>query len=139
MLRALASRQRACASDRGAAAIELLGMLPILLGLALVLWQGLLAFSAASAADRAARDVARELAAGRATPASVTEVLTTSLPGWLEGGARVRTGPGGSCDAGNAAPATRVTVCLQVPLIAPAVSSPWQVAATAEMPRGASR
>lgn len=107
-------------SDRGSAAVELAGMLPLMLLAAVLVWQALLITSTTNAAEHAARNASRAAAMGEAAqPAALAAV-----PTWLRDDARVqRRGP------------TAVTVEITVPLVAPGVSSPWRISRDAELPR----
>jgi pilus assembly protein CpaE len=106
--------------DRGSAAVELVGMLPLLLLAAVLVWQALLVTSVTTAAEHAARNASRAAAMGDAAqPAALA-----AMPAWLRDDARVqRSGP------------TAVTVEIGVPLVAPGVSSPWRISRAAVLPR----
>lgn len=126
------------AGEEGAAAAELLGMLPLLLMLTLLVWQGLLAGAAAGAASRAARDVSRAIGQGRVVAASDAEAVALhGVDTWMRAHTTVHVGPGSDCGAGStvAGGTTRVVVCVQIPVLLPRLASPWQVRGVAELPR----
>jgi TadE-like protein len=106
-------------SDRGSAAVEFLGFLPILLLVALAGVQlGLLAYVGTQAGG-AARTAARtdDSGAGQA-----------SMSGWLRGGATVSVSEGGD--------SVTATVTIKVPSVLPGISIVDPVVRRATMPRG---
>ena len=106
--------------DRGSAAVELAGMLPLLLLTAVLVWQVLLIVSTATAAEHAARNASRAVGVGgRAGPAG-----RAALPAWLRDDATIEAGGG-----------TAVTVRIAVPVVAPGVTLPsWTVSRDAVLP-----
>ena len=124
--------------DRGVAAAELLGFLPVLLLVALGLGQGLVAGAASAAAHRAARDASRAVAAGGATPAQIDAIVRRSVGAWLADRVVVEVGPQPRCDD-DPGPwrGTAVVVCVDVPVLAPGAGAGWEIRAGATLPRAA--
>lgn len=111
-------RCRAPARDRGAAALEFVGVLPLLLLAALVALQfGIVGWTVVSA-NQAARDAARAATLGRDPRAAAQ----AALPGTLE--AVVSGGPGGSSH--------RYTITVPIPSVIGV--SLGSVSRTVEMP-----
>lgn len=111
-------------SERGATAIEFVGLLPYLLFALLAVWQLLLVGAAATAAEHAARNASRGESIGKRPDVVAVE----ALPQWLRPGAEV-------VDHDRS---TRVTVRVQVPILVPAWrSTRFAVARDAELPRTA--
>jgi hypothetical protein len=108
-------------SEQGTAAVELIGMLPLMLLAALLVWQALLITSAATAAEHAARNASR--AASTAQPVDAAGL--SAVPSWLRDDTLVQR------DSGS----TEVTVRITVPLVAPGLASPWTVVREADLPR----
>lgn len=77
---------RSTAGQRGQATVEFVALLPVLVAVALALWQAVLAGQAASLAASAARAAARAQAVGGEARAGARSVL----PARLERGLRVR-------------------------------------------------
>lgn len=100
--------------ERGSMAIELVGMVPLLVLVTILCVQGFLAAATAGAAQKAARDGARADTLGRDGPAAAR----ASLPGWV-GDTRVYQGSAakGSCGA------TCYRVEVEVPLVVPGLST----------------
>lgn len=98
--------------DRGQAAIEVIGFLPILLALALGVVQLGLAAYAAQQAGTAARAAARtaSLDEPRATPAAAGRA---AISGWLADGASITVSQGGGV--------ARATASVDIPSILPGV------------------
>lgn len=108
-------------SQRGQASIELIGMLPILLLSALLVWQLLLAAYAVTSAENAARNASRAQALGD----DGEEVGEDSLSFGLDDGAEVRV------------EGDRATVRVRVPIVVPGISSDaLSVERDAELPSG---
>ena len=105
--------------QRGQAAIELLGALPVLLVVAAALCQLLAVGYAAVLAGNAAEAGALAVAAR----ASGVESARRALPGWTRGRASVRVRGG------------RVTVNLRPPSLLPVASRAFEVASTAVVAR----
>ena len=106
-------------AERGQAAVELIGALPVLLVLGLALAQLLAVGYAAVLAGNAAEAGALALAARADAEASVRN----ALPGWSRSGASVRVRGG------------RVTVRLRPPALVSALSRELEVASTASVTR----
>jgi pilus assembly protein CpaE len=103
------------AGERGQVAVETMGVLPILLGLALVLWQvGLLGYTFVLA-GHSAREGARALATGE----DEARAVRADVPGAWKDGLR--------CEVGDA----RVKVSLAVPALVPGLTTPVRVPASA--------
>jgi len=105
--------------ERGQAAVELLGALPVLIGLGLAVAQLLAVGYAAVLAGNAAEAGALALAARADPEASVRN----SLPGWSRARASVGVSDG------------RVTVRLRPPALVSALASKLEVASTASVAR----
>jgi hypothetical protein len=105
--------------ERGQAAVELIGALPVLLALGMALAQLLAVGYAAVLAGNAAEAGALALAARADAEASVRR----ALPGWSRAGAIVRVGGG------------QVTVRLRPPSLLNALSRKLEVASTASVAR----
>lgn len=105
-------------SERGSAAIELLGMLPLLLLAALAAWQLLMVAFVMTTAENAARVASRAASLGRPGEASAR----ASVRGWLHE------------DVSAAVDGTRVVVSIRVPLVFPGLPSPVVVSRSAELP-----
>jgi len=99
--------RRGLARERGQVSVELLGMLPLLLISALLVWQLLLAGYAVNSAENAARNASRAEGLGK----DGEEAAKDSLSFGLEKGAKVQ------IDGDKA------TVSVRVPIVAPGVSS----------------
>jgi pilus assembly protein CpaE len=99
----------------GQAAVELVALLPVLLGLLACVWQAVLAGHAGLAAGSAARAAARAQAIGLDVPAAAR----AHLPARLEHGLRVTAGDGGA-----------VEVAVRIPTL-PGVPGLGHVTATA--------
>jgi pilus assembly protein CpaE len=110
---------RAAASERGQAALELLGVLPVLVALGLGLAQLLAVGYAAVLAGNAAE--AGALA--RAARADAAASARNALPGWTRAGASVRASGG------------RVTVRLRPPSLVAALARRLEVSSTASVAR----
>ena len=93
--------------ERGQASVELLGMLPLLLLSALLVWQLLLAGYAVTSAENAARNASRAEALGE----DGEDAARDSLSFGLEDGAVVRI------------EGDRATVRVRVPIVAPGISN----------------
>ena len=106
-------------AERGQAAVELIGALPVLLVLGLAVAQLLAVGYAAVLAGNAAEAGALALAARADAEASVRN----ALPGWSSSGASVRVRGG------------RVTVRLRPPALVSALSRKLEVASTASVAR----
>jgi hypothetical protein len=106
-------------AERGQAAVELIGALPVLLVLGLAVAQLLAVGYAAVLAGNAAEAGALALAARADAEASVR----SALPGWSRSGASVRVRGG------------RVTVRLRPPALVSALSRELEVASTASVTR----
>jgi hypothetical protein len=106
-------------AERGQAAIELIGALPVLLALGLAAAQLLAVGYAAVLAGNAAEAGALALAAR----ASAEGSARNALPGWTRAGASVRVDDG------------RVTVRLRPPSLVTALSRKLEVASTASVAR----
>jgi hypothetical protein len=106
-------------AERGQAAVELIGALPVLLALGLAVAQLLAVGYAAVLAGSAAEAGALALAARADAEASVRN----ALPGWSRAGASVRVGGG------------QVTVRLRPPSLVSALSRKLEVASTASVAR----
>ena len=105
--------------ERGSTAVELAGMLPMLLLISLFAWQALMVAFTVTAAENAARSGSR--AEGRGDDGR--EIALESLPTWLRGDAEV------TVDG------ELVEVRIPVPIVLPGVS--WggaTVARSAELP-----
>jgi TadE-like protein len=112
-----AGRRLAC--QRGQASVELLGMLPLLLLGALLVWQLLLAGYTVSSAENAARNASRAEGLGR----DGEEAARESLSFGLEKGARVEIN------------GDRATVHVRIPIVAPGIDSDdLTVSRDAELP-----
>ncbi len=105
--------------ERGQAAVELVGALPVLLALGLVVAQLLAVGYSAVLAGNAAEAGALALAA-RADPEASAR---NALPGWSRADANVRASGG------------RVTVRLHPPSLLPSLSRKLEVASTASVAR----
>lgn len=102
--------------DTGSASIELLGILPVLLLVAVLALQLVLAGMTWLWTGQAAADAAREVSLG-ATEAQVRRAATDRLPRGMEPGARVAVRPGGV-----------VEVSARVPMLAPGIADlPWRI------------
>ena len=118
-------------SERGSLTIEFLGWLPWLLAITLVAWQLLLVVGAATNAESAARTAARAASMDEGG----SEVALEAVPGWLTEHTRARRHPDGDCSGTSPEEGSLVTVCIQVPLIAPWLSTEaLSIERTAEMP-----
>lgn len=106
--------------ERGSAAVELIGMLPLLLLVALLLWQGLLTLGATNAAEHAARNGSRAASTG----GSARSAAMDAVPTWLRDDTAVQRDGG-----------TDVTVRISVPLLVPGVAPAYTVTRTAVLPR----
>lgn len=95
---------RRARDERGSASIELMGIIPYLLVAALLVWQLLLVAMTVTAAENAARNGSRAASMGGNAAAAVS----SSLPGWLSGGASTARGGG-----------NQVTVAIAVPILVP--------------------
>jgi pilus assembly protein CpaE len=107
-------------SERGQAAVELLGVLPAVLLAALAAWQIVLAGHTLWLAGNAARVAARAEAVGRDPLAAAR----TALPEHLRRGAIVRDRGGG-----------RVDVRVRLPIVVRTAESPLRVRASAVLPQ----
>jgi Flp pilus assembly protein TadG len=87
-------RRRAAAGERGSVAIELVGVIPLLVLVTMALVQGWLLVSAVEATTRAARDGAR---AEARQPGSGEAAARAQLPDWVSVADISRQGPDGSC------------------------------------------
>jgi hypothetical protein len=105
--------------EDGQGAVEVLGALPVLLGVGLVLAQLLAVGYAAVLAGNAAEAGALALAARADARASVRN----ALPGWSQAGASVRVGGG------------KVTVRLRPPSLMSVLAGKLEVASTASVAR----
>ena len=105
--------------ENGQAAVEVLGALPVLLGVGLALAQLLAVGYAAVLAGNAAEAGALALAAR----ADADESVRNALPGWSRAGASTRVSGG------------RVTVRLRPPSLIAALSRRLEVASTASVAR----
>jgi pilus assembly protein CpaE len=101
------SRRRGFGRERGQVSVELLGMLPLLLIAALLVWQLLLAGYAVNSAENAARNASRAAALGQ----DGEDVAKDSLSFGLEKGAKIEVD------------GEKATVRVRVPIVAPGVSS----------------
>lgn len=119
----LGERRRAAGSDEtGSTAIELVGVVFILVVVTCLLVQGLVIAQAGAATQKAARDGARALALGR--DASVA--TRAELPEWAQV-ERISSSGGDSA---------RVEVEIRVPIILPGITShSFTLTRDAEMPR----
>jgi len=105
--------------ERGSMSVELAGMLPILLVVAVFAWQALMVAFTLTAAENAARNGSREEGRG----GDGREIAMESLPSWLRGDAEVTI------------EGELVEVRIAVPIVFPGVS--WggaTVSRTAELP-----
>lgn len=117
--------------DDGSVTVEFLAWMPWLIVFALVAWQLLLFIGAATNAETAARNAARAHAMGRGG----SEVAVEAVPGWLTSHTMARRHPDGRCEGSGPESGNRINVCIQVPLIAPFLSSDLlRVERSAEMP-----
>lgn len=108
--------------DRGSMAVELVGVVPLLVMITILCVEGFLAAAAAGAAQKAARDGAR---------ADSASAAYASLPGWVSD-ARVQQGSAAKPSCAG----TCYRVEVEVPLVVPGfTTSLVTVARTAEMPR----
>lgn len=97
--------------EEGATSIEFVALLPLLLAVAAMVWQLLVAGAAASAVENAARDASRVAGRG-AAPAAVQAQALASLPSWLRSdGVRISR-PGG----------TAVELAVPIPLLFPGLT-----------------
>lgn len=115
--------------ERGQTTVEVLLMLPLLLLVGLIIWQGHLALSVANDAENAARTASREGgdadAVRRALEPEYRDNITKCTPGRTECGIQVQ--------------GRRVEVWVDVPIIVPGGSGlglGWHVHGKAEMPEG---
>ncbi|MFK0291568.1 TadE family protein [Streptomyces sp. NPDC090442] len=111
--------------DRGQVTVEFLGLLPLILGVLVLLWQcalvGYTYVLAAHAADRGARAATATEAGG---PGACTTAVTRQLPrAWHDGASTACTTEAGLWKA---------TVHLRVPVLFPGAGAfPWTVTGTA--------
>ena len=106
-------------NERGAATVEVVGLLPWLLIAALAVWQILLVTFVATNVENAARNGSRAEGLGRDGSAAAVRSLTS----WLQGDARV------SIDG------TRTTVTARLPIIVPGLSTDgFTITRSAELP-----
>jgi hypothetical protein len=106
-------------------AIELVGMVPLLVLVTILCVQGFLAAATAGAAQKAARDGARADVMGNSGPAAARD----SLPGWV-GESRVYQGSAAKASCGGVC--YRIEV--EVPLVVPGLSTSLvTISRTAEM------
>jgi TadE-like protein len=111
--------------ERGSMAIELVGMLPLLIIVTILCIQVFLAAATAGAAQKAARDGARSDSLGRNGPAAARD----SLPRWV-GDSRIYQGSAAKRSCG----ATCYRVEVEVPLVVPGFSTSLvTISRTAEM------
>lgn len=110
--------------ERGQAAVELLGLTPILLLVAMGVLQVLLLAHAAVLTEQAARTAAR-VAMVESDPGVVQASAQAALPGWLRSDAQASF-PNGDRH--------RVQVDVRVPVLVPGVSARLDIARTVEMP-----
>lgn len=108
-------------SERGQASVELVGMLPLLLIAALLVWQLLLAGYAVTSAENAARNASRAEALGD----DGREVGEDSLSYGLDEGAEVQI------------EGDRATVRVRIPIVVPGLSTDGlSIERDAELPSG---
>jgi hypothetical protein len=110
--------------EDGQAAIELLGLLPILLLVGLAVLQTLMVAQAAVATEQAARAAAR-VAMVEDGQGGIEAAAAASLPSWLRPSAST-TWPSGDRH--------RVRVEVRVPVVVPGISATLDLHRTAEMP-----
>lgn len=122
--------RRALRREGGSATVEFVAMLPYLLIAAAFAWQLLLVTSVVTGAENAARTGSRAQALGRDGAEAAVEALSP----WMRQHARTGVGTSGGCD-GQQGGGTRVTVCIQVPVLWPGLSFPeFNVVRDAELP-----
>ena len=109
--------------QRGLAAIEFIGALPVVMICALFAWQLLLGAFSATAAQDAARTGSRVESMGGNGAVAARGAVSS----WLQDDVTATTDPG----------STRVHVTIRVPIVLPGVSSgAFTVSRAAELPRG---
>jgi hypothetical protein len=109
-------------SERGSSsAIEIIGMLPLLIFAGLAAWQVLLVGFVATGAENAARTASRVMSLEQGSP---EQAARQSLSPGLRPGTRVAVGPG----------ETRVSVTVDIPLLLPRMSSGLSISRSAELP-----
>ena len=110
-------------SQQGTASVELLGILPLLLVVALACWQLLLGAFTATAAQDAARTGSRAAALGHS---DARTAAVAALPSWLRDGATASVAGDG-----------RVRLRVRVPIVMPGLSSAsLTVSRSAQLPGG---
>ena len=110
--------------DDGALSAEFVAVLPLLLLMAIVGWQLITIVSAGSVTANAARNGARAVSLGQ----SCSQVVNSSLPGWLSPATDI------SCDTGGSS--VRVEVEVEVPNLFRGMPwEPFRVSRAAELPR----
>jgi len=106
-------------------------MLPYLLLATAFAWQLLLTSAVVTAAENAARAGSRVEALGQDGGAAALDALSP----WMRGHARADVGPSGGCDDGDGEMGSRVTVCVDVPVLWPGLTLPdVTIARDAELP-----
>jgi hypothetical protein len=124
-------RPAGCAGEQGSVTIEFMGWMPWLFAITAVVWQLLLYVGAVTNAESAARSAARAASMDEGG----SEVAIDAVPNWLTEHTQARRHPDRDCDASGAEEGSVVTVCIQVPIIAPWISSEMlRVERSAEMP-----
>jgi hypothetical protein len=123
--------RRVATREAGSVSVEFVAMLPYLLLAAAFAWQLLLTSAVVTEAESAARVGSRVEALGRDGGAAAVDALSP----WMREHARADVGPTGDCDDGDGERGTRVTVCVDVPLLWPGLTLPEvTVARDAELP-----
>lgn len=128
------ARHRRMSPQAGSATVEFVALVPYLLIAAAFAWQVLLLAAVATAAQDAARTGGRAQALGR----DGSEEALDALSPWMRERARVGIGPSRNCEGGQGSTGTRITVCVEVPLLWPGLSFPrMRVVRDAEFPPAA--
>ncbi|TDD69425.1 TadE/TadG family type IV pilus assembly protein, partial [Actinomadura rubrisoli] len=113
--------------DRGSAAVEFAGLLPVALAVVLICFEVFMAFTAVERVENAARTGAREAAKAH-DPAQCAAKAGAAMPGWLND----RSVEG----AGTGQDGVSCTVRAKVPVLWPGVPLDFTVTRTVTMPNG---